>query len=60
MHSVFLWGILKEKDDLEDLSISGRIIIKRILGRVHSKLTKLKQNRNSVSCDKIATILEHL
>ena len=30
------------------------------LSRVHTKLTKQKQNRNSVFCDKSATILQHL
>jgi hypothetical protein len=60
MHTGFWCGNLKERDYLEDLGVGGRIIIKGILGRVHSKLTKLKQNRSSVSCDKIATILQHL
>ena len=30
------------------------------LGRVHTKLTKRKHNRNSAFCDKSVTILQHL
>ena len=30
MHTVFWWGNLRERDHFEDLSIDGRIILRKI------------------------------
>ena len=37
LHAEFLWGNLKEQENLEDLSVEGRLVLKQILKKIRGR-----------------------
>jgi hypothetical protein len=50
VHTDFWWGILRERDDLKDLSIHGRVILKWIFNKWDGGMAGLMYGRVERGC----------